>query len=203
MANLVLVSKSFPVPSALLMFPLYNHPIFVPRTMAVEHMPQTLNPYLIAKTQGKSILTKIPVTRVYNDQNMVVLYEDSQRDLYKMAMLLNGYYLAKVTMNVYESQGGRSFKYIDNWANVYTKATREEVMALTWQGIPIINKHMGMNVPLGSGSMPHQPPPMVKIGYVEPPTPIPIHLPLVSKGLVGKMGKSLNMLNIGETLVKP
>ena len=59
-----------------------------------------------------------------------------------------------------------------------------------------------MNVPLGSGSMPHQPP-MVRPGYVEQPTSIPNHLPLVSERLVGKMGKSLNMLNIGETLETP
>ena len=52
-------------------------------------------------------------------------------------------------MNVYESQGGRSFECVDNWANVYTKATKKEG-GLTWQGILIINRHMGMNVPLGS-----------------------------------------------------
>ena len=35
------------------------------------------------------------------------------------------------------------------------------------------------------------------------PTPIPIHLPLVFKGVVEEMGKSLNMLNLGETLEPP
>ena len=66
--------------------------------------------------------------RVYTDQNVGVLYVDSQQDLYKTAMLPNGYYPAAVTMNVYESHGGRSFEYVDNWANVYTKETIEEVM---------------------------------------------------------------------------
>ena len=89
---------------------------------------------------------------------MVILYEDSQQDLYKTAMLPSGYYPTKVTIKVHESQGGRSFEYVNDWANVYTKATREEVRGLTWQGIPIINRHMGMNVPLGSGSILHQPP---------------------------------------------
>ena len=59
-----------------------------------------------------------------------------------------------------------------------------------------------MNALLGSGSMLHQPP-MVRLGYGEQPTLIPIHTPLVSKGLVGKMGKSLNMLNLDETLESP
>ena len=117
-------------------------------------------------------------------------------------MLPNGYYPAKVTMNVYESQGGRLFEYVDNWANVYTKATRKEVRGLTCQDIPIINRHMGMNVSLGNGLMFHQPP-MIRPSYVEQPTLIPIPLPLVSKGLVGKMGKSLNMLNLGENLEPP
>ena len=75
-------------------------------------------------------------------------------------------------------------------------------MGQTWQGIWIINRHMGMNVPLSSAPMTHQPP-TIKPNYVEPPTQIPIHLPLVSKGLVGRMGKSLNMLNIGETIEPP
>ena len=75
-------------------------------------------------------------------------------------------------------------------------------MGLTWQGIPIIDIHTGMNMPLGSGSMQYQPP-TIKPGYVEQPTPIPIHLPLVFEGLVGKMGKSLNMLNLDEFLEPP
>ena len=60
-----------------------------------------------------------------------------------------------------------------------------------------------MNVLLGSRSMLYQRPMVIRPGYVEQPTPIPIHLPLVSKGLVGKLGKSLNMLNISETLEPP
>ena len=61
---------------------------------------------------------------------------------------------------------------------LYTKPTIEEVMDQIWQGIPIINRHMGMNVPLGSQSMPHQLA-RVRPGYVEPPTQVPFHLPLV------------------------
>ena len=73
MANPILGSRSFPVLSAPPMFSSYNLLVPLPRTMAMEHMPQTLNLYLIANTQGKSILTKIPMTRVYNNQNMAVL----------------------------------------------------------------------------------------------------------------------------------
>ena len=72
-------------------------------------------------------------------------------------------------------------------------------MGQTWQGILIVNRHMGMNVPLSSAPIPHQPP-MVKPDYVEPMTQIPVQLPLVSKGLVGRMGESMSMLNIGETI---
>ena len=75
-------------------------------------------------------------------------------------------------------------------------------MDQTWQGIPIVNRHMGMNAPVTSAPIPHQPP-TVKLDYVEPPTQIPVHLPLVSEGLVGRMGKSLNMLNIGKTIEPP
>ena len=68
----------------------------------------------------------------------------------------NGYYPATAIMNVYELQGGRSFEYVDDWGNVFTKVAKDGILGLTWQGIPIINRHMGINVPLGSGSMPHQ-----------------------------------------------
>ena len=66
-ANPILGSRAFLAPSAPPMFPSYDHPISLHRTMAVEHMPQTSNPSLIENTQGKSILTKIPAKRVYND----------------------------------------------------------------------------------------------------------------------------------------
>ena len=132
----------------------------------------------------------------------MVLYEDAQRDLYKTVMLPNGYYPAAVTMNVYESQGGQSFEYIDDWDNVYTKATIEEIMGQTWQGILIINRHMQMISPLGSDPMSHQHP-KTRPNLVKPPNQILVHLPLVSKELVGRIGKSMNMLNIGETIEPP
>ena len=68
----------------------------------------------------------------------------------------NGYYLATGIMNVYESQGGRKFEYVDNWANVYTKVMRDEILGLTWQGMPNVNRFLEFNIPMGSRSMPHQ-----------------------------------------------
>ena len=77
-ANPLLGLRAFPVQFAPPMFPSYDPPISLPRTIAVDHAPQTLKPFLMSNTQGKSILTKIPMMRVYTDQNLVVLYEDSQ-----------------------------------------------------------------------------------------------------------------------------
>ena len=73
-----------------------------------------------------------------------------------MAVQPNGYYPATGIMNVYESQGDRAFEYIDNWGNVFAKITRDEILGVTWQGVPIINRFSGFNVPLGNGSIPHQ-----------------------------------------------
>ena len=111
----------------------------------------------------------------------------------------NEYYPATTIMNVYELEGNRAFKYVDDWGNVFTKVTRDEILGLTWQGIPIINRFLGFNVHARSGSMPHQQP-MFRPGYVEPPIQVPIHRPPVSDGMIRGLNQSLHMLNIGETL---
>ena len=76
--NPMLGLRALLVPSAPLIFPLFDHSALVPRTRAIDHAPQSLNAILMVDTQGKSILTEIPVTRVYTDQNMMtVLYKDA------------------------------------------------------------------------------------------------------------------------------
>ena len=71
-----------------------------------------------------------------------------------------------MTMNVYESQGGRIFEYIDDWGNVYAKATSEEVKDLTWQGIPISVRSRGR----------YNHPPQSVINPTCPPTTLPRHV---------------------------
>ena len=111
---------------------------------------------MIADTQGKSVLTKIPVTRVYTNQAVDILYKDPQQDLYKTVKQPNGYYPVTATMNVYELQGGRAFEYVDDWGNFFTKVMRDKILGLTWQGVLIMYRFLGFNVHVGSGSMPHQ-----------------------------------------------
>ena len=120
------------VPSAPPIFLAYDPHNSMPRKPTVKQVSQSSNPFLIADTQGKSVLTKIPVMRVYTDQAVDILYEDPQQDLYKTVQQTNGYYPATAIMNVYESQGDRSFKYVDDWGNVFTKVTKDKILGLTW-----------------------------------------------------------------------
>ena len=53
-----------------------------------------------------------------------------------------------MTLKVYESQGGRAFDiYIDDWGNVFTRPTRDQVKNLTWQGIPISQQRTRLQGP--------------------------------------------------------
>ena len=160
--------RAKPIPSAPPIFLAYDLNEPMPRKQTVEQVPQLSNPFLIADTQGKSVLTKIPVTRIYTDQVVDILYEDPQQELYKTVQLTSGYYPATAIMNVYESQGGRSFEYVDDWGNVFTKVAKDEILGLTWQGIPIMNRFLEFNAHAGSGSMPQQQP-MFWPDYMEPP----------------------------------
>ena len=66
-SNPMLKSRAFPIPSAPPMLHSYDHPTPLPRTMAVEQVRQSSNPFLMADIQGKSILKKILVMRIYTD----------------------------------------------------------------------------------------------------------------------------------------
>ena len=103
-------------------------------------------------------MTKIPLTRVFTDQAVDILYEDPQQELYKTVQQTNGYYPATAIMNVYELEGGRSFEYADDWGNVFTKVAKDKTLGLTWQGIPIMNRFSEFNAQAGSGTMPQQQP---------------------------------------------
>ena len=96
-------------------------------------------------------------------------------------------------MNVYELQGSRSFEYVDDSGNVFTKVARDKILGLTWQGIPIMNRCLQLNVHARSGSMPHQQP-MFWPRYVESPIQVPIHRPLVLDGMIRGLNQSLHML---------
>ncbi|MCO5590642.1 hypothetical protein L7F22_044615 [Adiantum nelumboides] len=149
-------SRPMPAPSAPPLFYPSRNNAPTPSAATSPFLPSQLSPRPIASTYGKAILTSIPVTRVYNDQNTSVLYEDTQKDLYMTSLLPNGFFPPTVTMNIYELQGGRSFEYIDDWANVYTKATSDDVKYLTWHGIPIEKRHVG-NLPYLGSAAPFNP----------------------------------------------
>ena len=93
---------------------------------------------LVAKVQGKAIVSRMLVYRLYIDQSSIALYEDAHGNLFTVPIQLYGYNPIEVTLNVYESEGGRTLEYIDDWwGNVFTRPTREQVNNLTWQGIPV------------------------------------------------------------------
>ncbi|MCO5581467.1 hypothetical protein L7F22_035352 [Adiantum nelumboides] len=190
-------SRPMPAPSAPpLLYP-YRNNAPAPSAATSPFLLSQISPRLVASTYGKAILTNIPVTRVYNDQNTSVLYEDSQKDLYMTSLLPNGFYPPTVTMNVYESQGGRSFEYINDWANVYTKATSEDVKYLTWHGIPIEKRHMGSHPYLGSAA-PFNPLPKTTMSghakYAYPNT----HYPPMEEDALNHLGGSMSHLGFGN-----
>ena len=77
-------------------------------------------------------MSRIPVSRVYTHQNNKILYEDMHGDLFTTPTTLPyGHYPKGMNLNVYESQGGRSFEYLDDWGNIYARATREDVKNIT------------------------------------------------------------------------
>ena len=102
------------------------------------HVPKPHSPQLRkASVQGKTILSRIPVSRVYNHQNNKILYEDMHGDLFTTSTLPYGHYPEEINLNVYESQGGRTFEYLDDWGSIYARATREDDKNITGQGISI------------------------------------------------------------------
>ena len=75
--------RAEPVPSVPPIFPAYGPQIPMPRKLTVKQVLESSNPFLITNTQGKSVLTKIPLTRIYTNQVVDILYEDPQQDLHK------------------------------------------------------------------------------------------------------------------------
>ena len=81
--------------------------------------------------QGKAIVSRTLVYRLYTNQSNIALYEDAHGNLFSVPLKLYEYNPLEVTLNVYESQGGRAFEYIDDWGNVFFKLMREQVKSLT------------------------------------------------------------------------
>ncbi|MCO5577323.1 hypothetical protein L7F22_031151 [Adiantum nelumboides] len=193
-------SRPMPAPSTPPLVHPYRNNAPAPSAATSPYLQGHLSPRPIASAYGKAILTSIPVTRVYNDQNTSVLYEDTQKDLYITALLPNGFYPPSVTMNIYESQGGRSFEYIDDWTNVYTKATSDDVKYLTWHGIPIKKRNMG-NLPYIGSTAPFNPVPKPTMsGHIR-------HLnqntyyPQTEEDAINHLGGSLSHLGFGNNVI--
>ncbi|WP_286497689.1 hypothetical protein, partial [Escherichia coli] len=129
---------------------------------------------------------------IYNEQNVIALYEDSQQNLYRTLLQPNGFYPPTMTMNVYESQGGSAFEYIDDWGNVYTKAVREDTASSQLQNLPNASMHMG------GGTHFHQPFAPMMHGQQIDPRYAPVH-----ESQVDQLGGSLSHMNLGDASVHP
>ena len=138
-----LQTRPYPAPSAPPMIPSQRtqgplHSFPEDEVMSRPRMQGQSSSHIpIAKVEGKAIVSRILVYRLYTDSNHIALYEDSHGRLFTIPMQPNEYNPMEVTLNVYESQGGRSFEYLDDWGKVFSRPTREQVQRLTWQGIPI------------------------------------------------------------------
>ncbi|MCO5546850.1 hypothetical protein L7F22_000287 [Adiantum nelumboides] len=190
-------SRPMPAPSAPPLVHPYRNNAPSPSAATSPYLPGHLSPRPIASTYGKAILTSLPVTRVYNDQNTSVLYENAQKDLYVMPLLPNGFYPPTVAMNVYESQGGRSFEYIDDWTNVYTKATSDDVKYLTWHGIPIEKRHMG-NLPYVGSTAPFNPVPKPNMPGQVRHANQNTYFPPMDDDAINNLGGSMSHLGFGN-----
>ena len=91
----------------------------------------------IASIHGKAVVYRKIVYRLYIDQNQMALYEDDDGNLFSTPMSPYGYLPTTVALNIYESQGGRAFEYLDDRGQTYTSVVGEDIMTFTWQGIPI------------------------------------------------------------------
>ena len=69
----------------------------------------------IANIHGKASVYKKIVYRLYIDQNQVALYEDICGNMFSTPMQPYGQNPINLALNVYESQGGRAFEYLDDW----------------------------------------------------------------------------------------
>ena len=137
-------SRQFPAPSTPPMFQSQRPQGLPPTPLGTEvtskpQLQRQPNPQIpIASVQGKAIVSRTLVYRLYtDDQSNIALYEDAHGNLFSVPLQLYGYNPLEVTLNVYESQGGRAFEYIDDWGKVFLKLMREQVQSLTWQGVPI------------------------------------------------------------------
>ncbi len=95
-------------------------------------------------------------------------------------------------MNVHESDGGRAFEYIDDWANIYIKASNADVKDLTWQGVPIRSRQARefsrYDFSTATTIKPENP------GYH---APTPTHPP--AESLLDRLGGSMSRLGVRET----
>ena len=126
----------------------------------------------IANIHGKASVYKKIVYRLYIDQNQVALYEDICGNMFSTPMQPYGQNPINLALNVYESQGGRAFEYLDDWGKVYTSIAGEDVRNYTWQGIPISQRKVRMQ---GHPSLNMNPPatPILPrhVNFMAPPSP--------------------------------
>ena len=121
--------------------------------------------------------------------------------MFSVPLQLYGYHPLEVTLNVYESQGGRAFEYIDDWGKVFIKLMREQIKSLTWQGVPISQQRIRVHGPSTLGSTdPIFPPAPSAV-----PSHVDMEIPSFPYNTVERMSSmenlcgSMSHINLGET----
>ena len=129
------------------------------------------------------------------------MYEDAHGNLFSVPLQLYGYNPLEVTLNVYESQGGRALEYIDDWGKVFLKLMREQVQSLTWRGIPISQQRIRVHGPSTLGSTD----PFFPSAPSAVPSQVEMEVPPFPYNTVGRMSSmenlcgSMSHINLGET----
>ena len=105
-----------------------------------------------------------------------------------------------MNLNVYESQGGRTFEYLDDWGNIYARATREDVKNITGQGISISQpRYRVPGQPPLRRADPIYPPTTSTlprhVGFEDPPS---LYDPMRGTSSMDNLGGSLSRLNLGD-----
>ncbi|MCO5546848.1 hypothetical protein L7F22_000285 [Adiantum nelumboides] len=200
-------ARQFPAPSAPPMFQSQRQqglPPTLPEIEVTSRSPMMRKPspqIPIASVQGKAIVSKMFVYRLYTDQSSIALYEDAHGNLFTVPLQLYGYHPMEVTLNVYESQGGRTGEYIDNWGNTFTMLMGEQAQSLTWQGVPISHQRIRVQGQSNLGAnVPAFPPTLFATPkHVEFETPSFPYNPVERTNLMGNLCDPMSHINLGET----
>ena len=151
----------------------------------------------IANIHGKASVHRAIIYRLYIDQNELTMYEDAQGNMFSTPLLPHWHYFSTVALNIYESQGGRVFEYLDDWGKVYTPVAIEDIRNFTWQGVPLSQRKERMQGhPLLNVNPPITPVMSRHVGFTTPSSPFNLGERAASmENLCG----SMSHIDLGDT----